>query len=133
MEPDYKIHDLKESVNNIYTESWEPYLYSSLHEAQTEVLSNAWWVTFNSNPLLKAGMYMILTPAHTWYSKAFSGPMQLYYFQLQLMNNIKRTMKCIEIENVITMRVYPGTVWSIFKPSDLEMWVQGNAQCWSAM
>lgn len=35
--------------------------------------------------------------------------MQLYPFQLQLMNNIKQTMKCIEIENVITMRVYPAT------------------------
>lgn len=53
--------------------------------------------------------------------------MQLYYFQLQLMNNIKQTMKCIEIENVITTRVYSATVWSTFEPPDLEMWVQGNA------
>lgn len=48
--------------------------------------------------------------SRTLYSKAFSGPMQLYYFQLQLMNNIKQTMKCIEIENVITTRVYLATV-----------------------
>lgn len=40
--------------------------------------------------------------------------MQFYYFQLQLMNNIKQTMKSIEIENVITTRVYPATVWSTF-------------------
>lgn len=36
--------------------------------------------------------------------------MQLYYFQLQLMNNFKQTMKSVEIENVITTRVYPATV-----------------------
>lgn len=52
--------------------------------------------------------------------------MQLYYFQLQLMNNIKQTMKCIEIENVITMRVYPANVWSTSKPQDLEIRPQAN-------
>lgn len=44
--------------------------------------------------------------------------MQLYPLQLQLMNNIKQTMKCIEIENAITMRVYPATA--------SETWPQAN-------
>lgn len=56
----------------------------------------------------------------------FLAPVQLYYFQLQLMNNIKQSMKCIEIENVITTRVYPQSLFEV--PRSLRIWQHGREE-----
>lgn len=40
--PNNEIHNLKQTLNNISTDSWELHLHSSLHKAQREGRSNVW-------------------------------------------------------------------------------------------